>query len=174
MDADDISLPDRIEKQFEFMEKNIDIDLCGAFIQEFDMSSGKKKVVEYPLTNEGCLNLFCFRNPFAHPVIFFRDSFFEKSGPYPTYTQCHEDTILFLNGFLKGCSGSNLNIVLLHFRIDKNFFKRRKKYKFSKLKDRLLIIKKMRYPVYMYFFPILRYCIQCLPTVVLKIVYRLR
>ena len=45
MDADDISLPERIEKQFEFMEKNSDIDFCGAFIQEFEISSGKKKLL---------------------------------------------------------------------------------------------------------------------------------
>ncbi|MCM3729100.1 glycosyltransferase family 2 protein [Neobacillus cucumis] len=35
MDADDIALPDRIEKQVKYMEENIDIDVVGTYYQEF-------------------------------------------------------------------------------------------------------------------------------------------
>ena len=174
MDADDISLPNRIEKQYSFMKNNLNIDLCGTFIKEFSLENNYKKIIRYPLDHEGCYKLFSSRNPFAHPSIIFRKSFFQKAGFYPTHTNCHEDTILLLSGFLNGCRGANLNKVLLKFRIDKNFFKRRKKYKFSKLKDRLLIIQKLDYNWLHYSYPIIRFLIQCIPEFILKQIYKLR
>ena len=35
MDADDISLPERFQTQFNFMEKNPDIDICGSWARMF-------------------------------------------------------------------------------------------------------------------------------------------
>lgn len=169
MDADDICLPDRIKKQLLFMENNPDLDLSGTFIQRFSEEGDYKKNIDYPLNHEGCYKLFSTaRNPFAHPSIIFRASFFKKAGFYPTYTNCHEDTMLLLNGFLCGCKGGNLGEVLLKFRIDKNFLKRRKKYKWSKLKDRLYVVYKLDYKWSCYLYPFIRFFIQCIPEALLK------
>ena len=35
MDADDISIPDRIEKQVAFLEKNPDVGICGSWFTAF-------------------------------------------------------------------------------------------------------------------------------------------
>jgi glycosyltransferase involved in cell wall biosynthesis len=40
MDADDISLPDRIEKQVQFMDKNPEIGLCGTAFESFGFING--------------------------------------------------------------------------------------------------------------------------------------
>lgn len=36
MDADDISTPERLEKQFDFMEKNQDVGICGTWYDSFN------------------------------------------------------------------------------------------------------------------------------------------
>jgi glycosyltransferase involved in cell wall biosynthesis len=40
MDADDISLPDRIEKQVQFMDQNPEIGLCGTAFESFGFING--------------------------------------------------------------------------------------------------------------------------------------
>lgn len=39
MDTDDIAKPDRFEKQIKFMEQHPDIDVCSAWIDEFQEST---------------------------------------------------------------------------------------------------------------------------------------
>ena len=50
MDADDISVSDRMEKQVAFMEKNINVDVCGTFARTF--GDGQEVVWEKPLNNK--------------------------------------------------------------------------------------------------------------------------
>ena len=51
MDADDISMPDRLEKQVEFMEANPGIGVCGTWLKTF--GAGKKSVWATPLNHDG-------------------------------------------------------------------------------------------------------------------------
>lgn len=46
MDADDISLPERLEKLYVFMEKNPEIGLCGTWFETFN-KSGHFTIVKY-------------------------------------------------------------------------------------------------------------------------------
>lgn len=67
MDADDISLPERFQRQYDFMEKHPSVGVCGCNVRTF----GKKNVVwSYPATHQQCL-LF-FKSPFAHPAVLIR------------------------------------------------------------------------------------------------------
>lgn len=63
MDADDISLTDRLEKQIRFMEENPNIDISGGQMKVFGMEEG---VTNYPLTHTECqirlLDQTCFSN----------------------------------------------------------------------------------------------------------------
>ena len=76
MDADDISNPRRFQKQFEFMEKNRDVDICGTFIEEFGEKIKYKKIVKYPLSHKEMFKFFKKRVPLAHVSVCFRKSFF--------------------------------------------------------------------------------------------------
>ena len=173
MDADDISLPQRIEKQFEFMENNTDIDVCGCHIEEFYDSQSYSKIVKYPLTHSECKAFFMKRVPIAHPTAFFRVSFFEKSGHY-TNTIKNQDTLLWMNGFKNKCQFSNVDDVLLKMRTDTHFFKRRSNLQFRliELTDRFKVIKTLGYPKYAYLYAIIIFLILGLPPRLLKIVYR--
>ncbi len=67
MDADDISLPYRFEKQFAFMEKHPEVGVCGSWIKYFGY---KDSICPYPEEHH-CMFLF-FKSVFAHPVVFIR------------------------------------------------------------------------------------------------------
>tara|TARA_Y100000310_G_scaffold96038_1_gene93804 strand:+ start:498 stop:1505 length:1008 start_codon:yes stop_codon:yes gene_type:complete len=70
MDADDISLSKRIEKQVSFMHNNLSIDVCGSWIKYF--RNGNKIVFRSPSDPEEIkANLF-FRNIIFHPTVIFR------------------------------------------------------------------------------------------------------
>ena len=76
MDADDISLPERLKKQVGFMESHAQIGVCGASILCFGRRNQKQF---YPENDKDC---FIFqRSPFAHPTVMIRNCVL-KSGNY--------------------------------------------------------------------------------------------
>ena len=81
MDADDISLDIRLEKQIEFMENNKDHGLVGSLAEVIDK---KGRVIDkiqskYYNSDETKVYLF-FRNCFSHSSILFRKDMLEKVG----------------------------------------------------------------------------------------------
>ena len=86
MDADDIALPDRFEKQIAYLEAHPEVDMVGGAINEIDENGNDRgKTTRYPCESDLCRAFFAKRNPVAHPTVMFRRSFFEKAGwEYPT------------------------------------------------------------------------------------------
>src|SRR5215203_3648445 len=75
MDADDISLPDRFERQIKILENNPEIGLCGAWIQEFDITlipKDKGKIYRYASNHDAICVKLMRHNSFAHPVVMMR------------------------------------------------------------------------------------------------------
>ncbi|MDO8639216.1 MAG: glycosyltransferase [Candidatus Daviesbacteria bacterium] len=82
MDQDDISLPDRLKIQYDFMQSNPSVAIVGndiIIIDEDDKITGKRT---YPtISNE--LKKILFRySAFAHPTVMFRKSAFKEVGGY--------------------------------------------------------------------------------------------
>jgi len=126
MDADDISLPNRLKLQFDFMNKNKDIDVVGTNIVEFGNELNYHKKVHFPITHEEMLIFFKKRVPIAHVSSFFRNTFFMKTGLYRTSGHLNnEDTFLWMDGFLSGCKFANIDDYGVKVRISNDFFDRR-------------------------------------------------
>lgn len=66
MDSDDISLPDRIEKQVRFLEGNPDIDVVGTFYYKFNEKSSRKIKLKYTKPEEIEIVLL-FYSPISNP-----------------------------------------------------------------------------------------------------------
>lgn len=129
MDADDISMPDRFEKQVSFLNENPDIDCVGTWAIEIDEDGNEYYRKEMPVTNEQCLELFKKRDCMIHPTVMFRHSYFKRAGLYAEDTYFGEDTMMWAKGFASGCKFSNIPEFLLKFRMDKKFFERRRGWK---------------------------------------------
>ena len=178
MDADDISMLDRLEKQMAFLEENPDIDVVGGAIEEIDeVGNSRDKVIIYPYSPEECKDFFSKRNPHAHPAVLFRKSFFEKAGCLyrPEYRQ-NQDTMLWLDGMKSGTKHANIPDVVLKFRFTDSLFKKRRNgWAFAKkqLKDRLLINKILGYGLSADIFGYMMFCLLVSPPWLKKIAYRL-
>ena len=177
MDADDISMPNRIEKQMAFLQANPDIDVVGGAIEEIDENSNSRgKTIVYPEGPRECYEFFSRRNPHAHPAVLFRKSFFEKAGcKYrPEYRQ-NQDTMLWLDGMSKGTKHANLQDVVLRFRFTNSLFKKRRNgWAFAKkqLHDRKIINKTLGYGFGATVFGYMMFCMLVSPPWVKKIAYK--
>ncbi len=112
MDADDISLPNRLSKQVQFMETNPKIDICGSWVQTIGV---KKEVYKYPITHEEIKAFLLFETCFSHPATLIRYSFFNTLRYDEKYNYA-EDYHLWCQA-IESKIFHNLPIVLLHYRV---------------------------------------------------------
>lgn len=178
MDADDIALYDRFQKQFDFLANNPEVDVVGGAINEIDENGNNlNHIVKYPITPEECFHFFSKRNPFAHPTVMFRRSFFEKTGCfYPTEYMRNEDTGLWLEGFKKGVKGANLSDVTLNFRVTNAMFTQRRNgtvFAKSQLQLRKKIIKELGYGPMSYINAHAMYLLMISPSWLIKFAYKI-
>ena len=175
MDADDISTPIRIERQFIFMENNPQVDICGTYIEEFGDGINYKKKVTYPLKHKDMFEFFKKRTPLAHVSSFFRRSYFDKAGFYEVDGHIsNEDTLMWMKGFASKCRFANINYVGVRVRVGKDFFSRRGGWKktLSDFRNRMLVNKKMHYGFSAYIYAIALMVINLMPSLLKKYAYK--
>ncbi|GFO64356.1 glycosyltransferase [Geomonas paludis] len=72
MDADDVSLPDRLQRQVDFLDANPGIDVCGGWMEAFD---GRGATLwQAPLEDSEIRSWFLFENVIYHPTVMLRRS----------------------------------------------------------------------------------------------------
>lgn len=131
MDTDDISKPERFAKQVAFLKQHPNVDVVGAWIDEFqgDISH----VLSTRKLPETSKEIFAFgkkRNPINHPVVMFRKKAVEAAGGYlPFYL--FEDYYLWVRMLLNGATFYNIQESLLYFRFSQKMFKRRGGLKYA-------------------------------------------
>lgn len=132
MDADDISTPDRFEKQIEFMERHPMIAVLGGQISEF--IGNENNIVGYrkvPLDPEECRKYYQDRDPLNHMTVMFRKSAVLDSGNYLPW-HLDEDTYLWGRILKKGYKIANLPDVLVNVRVGEAMYARRGGWKYFK------------------------------------------
>lgn len=131
MDADDISLPERFEKQHTFMSENPAIACVGSWYKEIDESGKHLSDRKLPIDHEALKKRYYTRTPFAHPSVMYRRLLVEKTGFYSTDTLLLEDNELWGRALKQGLRFANIPEYLLKYRIDKNFYKRRSGFRYG-------------------------------------------
>lgn len=117
MDADDISLPDRIKVQFEFMESNPDIDVCGTPVNVF----GALKRRWYPPTNhEDIVARFLFESNLYHPTVIIRRDLITCEEFYNLEYIYAQDYDLWVRLMIKGATFANIKTPLVLYRTYNN------------------------------------------------------
>lgn len=112
MDADDISLPTRLEKQITFMRENPHIDILGTWFETF----GRKKYIQkLPTEHEQIKSDILFYTPLAHPAIFAKSEVL-KQYKYPENYPKAEDYALWTQ-LISRFQFSNIPEVLLLYRL---------------------------------------------------------
>ena len=130
MDADDISVKDRFERQLQFMSFHPDIAVSGGQIEEFigdpDNIVSKRRV---PLGIAECRRYYQDRDPLNHMTVMFRKTPILEAGGYLPW-HLNEDTYLWGRLLLKGYHIANLPQTLVKVRVGENMYLRRGGWKY--------------------------------------------
>ena len=132
MDSDDLSLPDRFEKQLAFLEKNPDVDIVGGQMTEFidtpENIIGQRTV---PLSHYEIYNYMKKRCGLNHVTVMFKKSSVVAVGNYQDWFW-NEDYYLWVRMMLHGCKFANLPDVLVNVRSGLDQYSRRGGNKYFK------------------------------------------
>jgi glycosyltransferase involved in cell wall biosynthesis len=175
MDADDVSMPERFDRQYRFMNCNPDIGCVGSWYEEIDEYGSLLHYRKLPVLHEALRKRYFTRTPFAHPTVMFRKSLIEMAGPYPSDSILMEDNVLWGRALKAGFRFANIPEYLFKFRIDENFYRRRSgvKYGWSYIKTRFAILKYLKSPSVYFLFPVLIGTIKMMPPFFGRLFYRL-
>jgi glycosyltransferase involved in cell wall biosynthesis len=115
MDADDISLPDRLHIQWRKMKKEKNIILSGCAVRYMSPDGRLGRKAFFP-RSEGISTHLYWGSPFSHPtVIFRRDSVLSVGGYREVFTFC-EDYDLWLRIHKLG-KMDNIPVILYYYRL---------------------------------------------------------
>lgn len=132
MDTDDISKPDRCEKQLKRFSEKPELAIVGSHIDEFvgDPSNvvSQRRV---PLTSEAIYDYAKRRSAFNHPAVMYRKSAVMAEGGYSDLKR-NQDVDLFGRMLFKGYKAENIDEALLWFRSSDELAARRKSWENTK------------------------------------------
>ncbi|MFA6407402.1 MAG: glycosyltransferase [Candidatus Paceibacterota bacterium] len=116
MDADDISEPERFEKQIGYLEKNIEVGVLGTAVSHADAQGRKISILTQPTSHEGILWKMCFECAVIHPTVMMRRDLVLEVGGYDINFPHIEDTELWMR-MIRKTKFANLPDVLLMHRL---------------------------------------------------------
>ena len=122
MDADDISLPTRLERQVAFLQEHPTVGVVGSAIQFVDDRGVRGRIKSYPIgggltsvTRVTTRSRVLFFNSLVHPSVMLRRAVLEAAGGYPTgCTGGTEDYALFLELSWKSRIANVADVLLLY------------------------------------------------------------
>ena len=126
MDSDDISCPERCEKQLKLFQANPGISLCSGTIEEFATDENAPiGVRNLPESEIQILKFSKKRNPFNHVAVMFKKSEVIAAGGYSEDYHLFEDYYLWIRMLKNGCKAVNLPDVLVKVRCEEDMYARR-------------------------------------------------
>jgi len=120
MDADDISLPKRLETQYEYLRANKNVAVLGSAC-ELIYANGKRTSSKWiPVVDIYLLKWkLLFKNNVIHPTVMFRRDLIESLGSYSSEFSHNEDYFLWVRVSSK-FNIVNLKDILLYYRVHGN------------------------------------------------------
>ena len=114
MDADDISFPDRLSRQLDFLAKHPEVGLCGGRIEYFGFYTGRFQGI--PLSYHDLRSSALFDNPIAHPTVMMRRDQLERYGLRYDPDFCPADDYDLWTRAMHHFPAMNMDRVLLRYR----------------------------------------------------------
>ena len=128
-DDDDISKPERFQKQEDFLNKHLEYDVVGTCAEVFDDNGiwGKYEVPEKPEKND-----FYWNSPFMHPTVMVRKSAYNELNGYRCAKESRrcEDIDFFMRFYASGRKGYNIQENLYEYRMDNNSYEKHRPMKY--------------------------------------------
>jgi len=116
MDSDDISLPERFEKQKSFLDAYPDVVVVGAQVMNVDdLNNPTPEQTRLPETHGSLAWTLLYSMPFCHPVVMMRADAVWKMGGYQEDSAVEDAE--FISRIVYAGRFANLPEILLHYRM---------------------------------------------------------
>jgi glycosyltransferase involved in cell wall biosynthesis len=120
IDADDIALPERLQKQVDFMETHDDYVLCGCWVRYINDDDKLTITMQMPTSDQGLRTMQLVTCGMYHPAAMMRKDILEKYDiTYDPDIHMAEDYEMWRK-LLQHGKGLNLSEVLVHYRRGSN------------------------------------------------------
>ncbi len=114
MDADDVSLPERIEKQVAFMDVNPEIAISGTWLSVINSSD----VIAHPATADECEVMLLYNTVLGHPsTILRREDIIKNNLRFDNGALYAEDYKFWAEASIKGLKLVNIPDTLVNYRV---------------------------------------------------------
>ena len=123
MDADDIAVSNRFERQIEYLSTHTDVDIVGSFAKNIDFNGNISCDRMVPVSHSQIVSLM-WTCPFIHPSVMFKKSLVLASGSYSKTLKRRQDYDLWFRCAIKGAHFANIAEYLLFYRITDDTYKR--------------------------------------------------
>jgi len=128
MDSDDISAPDRAEKELDFLIQHPDVDVVSATLTEFvDRPDNIVAIKWIPLEHDDIVHRARRWNPINHAATAFRKSAVLAAGGYQDFPR-HEDYHLWVRMMRSGYRFATIDAPLINVRISGDALERRRSF----------------------------------------------
>jgi len=118
-DADDISFPDRLQKEVDFLENNKDVFCVSSWADVIDEKGDMIDCFVYPPLNHNDIKVEILRknnNPMIDPSSMFRKNIFNELGGYDKKWKLVPDFNLWRRAVIKGYKFGNIGEQLVKYR----------------------------------------------------------
>jgi len=123
MDADDVSLPERLAIQLAFLEAHPDVGVLGSGAVAMDSSGISSYTVQFPMQHDVLRWFLCFTNPIVHPTAMMRQPIVAQVGGYNAAAVHAEDYDLWCRLCCVTRLSNLQNVLLLLRKHDSNVSK---------------------------------------------------
>lgn len=172
IDSDDICLPEKFEKQYEYLESHPEISILGTQVQEIDADGQYTKLRFYPLTNKEVIRYIPRATPLQHSNVMMRTQMFRNGISYNERFRMTQDLALWFDALCAGYKIANIPDCLFLFRISNETMRRRNRTKaYNEFKIYMNGIWRLYGFTWRYIYPITRLCFRLMPKKILKLIY---
>ncbi|MDR0412224.1 MAG: glycosyltransferase [Dysgonamonadaceae bacterium] len=116
IDADDISLPGKLQRQYDYMEAHPETGICGNSMESFNETTHYRQRIDFAVSDREIRAFAFFQSPFNHPSVLLRKAVLDQHQlQYPELYYNAEDYGLWIE-MLKHTQGHNIPAVLTRYR----------------------------------------------------------
>lgn len=172
MDGDDISLPERFEKELEVLDNNPEIAIVSTAMIYFDADGDWGKTTVNPAPEKKDI---IHGTPFCHAPCMVRREAYNAVGGYSVSDRLlrAEDYHLWIKMYKNGYKGVNIAEPYYKMRDDNNAYRRRKyKYRVNEAYVKYLAVKELKLPFYMIVFAFKPLIVGLLPKPLYKLLHK--
>jgi glycosyltransferase involved in cell wall biosynthesis len=121
MDDDDISMPDRLERQMGYVSDAPEVDILGGWALECDQEGNVRRTRKFPTDHEDIVRLI-WTCPIQHTTVLFRREAIRQAGSYDSGLRRRQDYDLWFRCVDEGFQFHNLPTPLIYYRVTDAYY----------------------------------------------------